>query len=210
MKSQLTNIDQIFTNIKTSIDNKLDLHNKLVGLKISVRNSYIGASHSAPIGEHTNFARPKSYAAMTGHIWMRFTHEQEGFWTTNIFNGLPYHLGTGGGGDYDSPWTKVNKLYFERFGRNDFHQMSKGKTLYRPVLYHYTFTFWLDDFPNFKKGEEQRKMLTDIAGTTPDKPKPIELIWNDLETEIIDDEFRWDIKTQIADRKQYTTLGSGI
>lgn len=203
----LSNLSSIFDDLHTTIDKNLDV-NTLVGLKIRVRRSHLAASHNSPIGEPTTWRSPKSYAAMTGRIWMRFDKEAEGLWVTNIFNKSPYYLGSGGGGDYDSPWSAVYKIYYHRFGDTPIHTTLRGSKLWRPVLYGFTFNFWLDDFPQYRKAEEQRAMLRTIAGET--KAKDTELEWTDSLTAMIDDDFRWEPESGIAHRQIYNQSTRGI
>lgn len=203
----LTNLQLIFDDIRNTIDNHLSV-NKLLGLKIKVRHSHIAASHNSPIGEPTIWRNSKSYAAMSGRIWMRFNNEAEGLWATNIFNKSPYHLGSGGGGDYESPWSAVYKIYYHRFGHAPVHNTLRGGKLFKPVLYGYTFNFWLDDFPEFRKAEQQRDMLRIIGGEPKTKDTLIE--WTDTITAMIDDEFRWEPESGIVHRKIYNQSTRGI
>jgi len=205
---ELKNLQNIFDDIHNTIDRALDV-NRLLGLKIQVRPGYLGASHNSPIGEFTNFARPKTYEAMIGRIWMRFNTEADGFWAVNIFNGSPYHIGTGGGGDYNSPWSNVYKIYYERFKDQPLHITRRGNKLYKPVIYSFAFNLWLDDFPELRKSEQNKKLLRQIAG---DKTKPTdsEIHWTDIETAVIDDEFQWDPASGIAMRTMYNQPTRGI
>ena len=205
---ELKNLQHIFDDIHNTIDRALDV-NRLLGLKIRVRPGYLGTSHNSPIGESTNFARPKTYEAMIGRIWMRFDKEADGFWATNIFNKSPYHIGTGGGGDYDSPWSNVYKVYYERFKDQPLHVTRKGFILNKPVLYSFSFNFWLDDFPEFRKSEQHKKLLRQISG---DKIKATdkEIHWTDSITAMIDDEFQWDPESGIAMRTMYNQSTRGI
>ena len=202
----LSTLESIFDDLHTTIDGNL-VENRLVGLKIRVRRRDLAASHTSPRGEPTTWSSPKRYPSVSGRIWMRFDLEAQGLWVTDIFNRSDYHLGSGGGGDYESPWSAVYKIYYHRFGDTAHHTTLRGSRLLRPVLYGFTFCFWLDDFPQYRKAEEQRAMLRTIAGET--EQKDTELEWTDCVTLGIDDDFNGEPESGIAHRQIYNQSTQG-
>jgi len=197
-------IDEIFKDCHDTIAAKARKSEvELVGIAFELFRSRKGASHSAPIGKRTNFARPQIYDVFEGRIWIRMSNDRYDGLLSNLFDGTYYHIGTGGGGCYNSPWHKVVDIYYYRFQSRAFHKLNCGDFIGKPCVYSWAFNFWMDDFPEFKKLEDQKDLLETIAGKT--KVRTAQRYeWTDHKTAYLDDQFRYEDLSKAADRSILT------
>ena len=181
---------------------KMNTH--LVGLAFDVRLDKIGASHNAPVGKRTSFSTPERYRGYRGRVWVRLHKDprEHRMSVHDMFHHTLTHAGSGGGGDYESPWSMTYKMWWERFGnkqaRDYQHILGPNRTarLYRPSLWGWTFHFFYDDWPDLRHADAKRKMLTDIAGTQPETN--FRYRWDCEAQAHVDDMFQWEQEAQQA------------
>ena len=184
----------------------IEMHTHLVGLAFDVRLDKIGASHNAPIGKQTNWSHPKIYRGYRGRVWVRLHKDprEHRMSVHDMFNHTLTHAGSGGGGDYQSPWSTIYRIWHERFGNKEAgdyqHIMCKDRMarLNRPSLWGWTFHFFYDDWTDLHHADSKRKMLADIAGTEP--KTNFSYRWNCQAQAHVDDMFRWEQASQQAER----------
>lgn len=204
MRHTYKKINEIFKDCHETLAEKARKNDvELVGIAFELFRGRKGASHSAPIGHRTNFRNPEMFDVFEGRIWLRMSHDRFDGLLSNLFDGTHYHIGTGGGGCYNSPWHKVVDIYYYRFQSRPFHKLEDGEIIYKPCVYSWMFNFWMDDFPEFKKLEEQKDLLKTIAGETKIRTAQ-KYEWNDYKTEFLDDLFRYEGDSMAADRSILT------
>lgn len=127
-------------------------------LALAFRAQYsdtVSNSHSAPLNGETNWGGkkkdvPRSYPGFHGRIWMavpRGTKEIDRYNTdiTSIMNQMRIFTGTGGYGNYDSPFV-ANMLSWKG------HRLFWHDIFERVDMYSYDFRIYLDDFSSIKMG----------------------------------------------------------
>lgn len=155
--------------------------NKVLGFCWELGARSIGASHYAPIGKNTKFWNPETYPAWTGRIWLRMRGSYD-FGISELFEDSCTHLGTGGGGDYNSPWTAVYEKWW-----NLRRQLPRNKkpNYPEPRLYSWSFTVWQEDWPLIKKNFDQDHFMRKLAGVDTKRFKH-NFLWQDPEREKLD------------------------
>ena len=147
---------------------------RLVGLAMELRRDTITTTHSAPVGENQSWRSPNRYPGYAGRIWIRYEREPRGnkFNPMDCFRKTLTHTGTGGGGDYDSPWKMASSVWHHRFGRsepNDYvHRVRPGvgdvNEMRRPSLWGFTYHFYYKDWPSLWEADKRRDLLDTIGG----------------------------------------------
>ena len=125
-------------------------------------NDHVSNSHSAPVGYPTNFSpfqnpgRPTGYPGWQGRVWIRFE-----YWPTfgsAAFERTLTHTGTGGGGAYNGPWTKVSHSHFS--------SPREIKDQYpEPQIYSWDYRLYELDWPGIKVWREQQELIDRLSGT---------------------------------------------
>lgn len=156
--------------------------NKVLGFSWELDADYDSARHYAPIGKNTRFWNPDYYPAWTGRIWLRMRGSYD-FGILELFEDSCTHLGTGGGGDYDSPWTTVYKKW------HDLRKQLPGKkkpNYPEPRLYSWSYTIWQEDWPLIKKNWDQDQCMRKLAGIDRKTRLQHNFLWQDPEREKLD------------------------
>ena len=156
--------------------------NKVLGFSWELDADYDSARHYAPIGKNTRFWNPDYYPAWTGRIWLRMRGSYD-FGILELFEDSCTHLGTGGGGDYDSPWTTVYKKW------HDLRKQLPGKkkpNYPEPRLYSWSYTIWQEDWPLIKKNWDQDQCMRKLAGVDRKTRLQHNFLWQDPEREKLD------------------------
>lgn len=179
----------------------------LVGISFKVSKGNIGATHNAPVGERTGWGKNmKTFPGWRGRIWLRFYREPKGdsMMSHDYFSRTLTHAGSGGGGDYDSPWKRTNEIWHRRFwsteSRDYIHKLANDSGyLHRPNLWGWTFHFYEQDWPDFARAMEKKKLLATIKGDY-DKRQELVYHWECGAQAYQDDLFRWEQQSQQAER----------
>ena len=156
--------------------------NKVLGFSWELDADYDSARHYAPIGKNTRFWNPDYYPAWTGRIWLRMRGSYD-FGILELFEDSCTHLGTGGGGDYDSPWTTVYKKW------HDLRKQLPGKkkpNYPEPRLYSWSYTIWQEDWPLIKKNWDQDQCMRKLAGIDRKTRLQHNFLWQDPVREKLD------------------------
>jgi hypothetical protein len=205
-----TKIEHIGHNLRDTINEKAFRHlTHLVGISFKVSKGNIGASHSAPVGERTRWGwgkDMKSFPGWRGRIWLRFFRAPKNNIgsPSDFFNHTLTHAGSGGGGDYNSPWSTISNIWWHRFKSTEapdyVHCLAGDSYLHCPNLWGWTFHFYDQDWPEFARAMEKRKLLATIKG---DYNKRHELVyhWECPSQAHHDSQFRWEQLSQQAERK---------
>ena len=197
LRNDAKNLDEISLLLKEALDKYLaKCDNKVLGLAMSLRRDKVAATHNAPIGERVSWKNYTRYNAWRGRVWFRFESNRFNGFMTNALNGFPFHIGSGGGGDYDSPWKMVYKAYHYRFDRRFSYQTIAGGTIKEPVLYGFTCHIFEDDFPSLAKSMQQKALLNIIADEK--VPMTYDYKWTDAYTAMTDNDFCWEQDSQLA------------
>ena len=105
------------------------------------------------------------------------------FGILELFEDSCTHLGTGGGGDYNSPWTTVYKKW------HDLRKQLPGKkkpNYPEPRLYSWSYTIWQEDWPLIKKNWDQDQCMRKLAGVDRKTRLQHNFLWQDPEREKLD------------------------
>jgi len=186
-------IDELCEVIMRDLNDKVHSYdNKLTGFAIDLQRGEVATTHSAPIGKSTSWSSYARYPAWEGRIWLRFQNHRFDGWAQNLFNGFPVHIGTGGGGNYRSPWTEYYDLYWKCFQDKEFGSITKGHTVRKPELYSWTFHFYELDFPLIARSYDRKALLDTIAGN--DTKQAYAYKWMDTPTLFDDRKFISDFR----------------
>lgn len=186
-------IDELCQNVMRNLNCKIHSYdNKLTGFAVELRRGEVATTHSAPIGKRTSWSSYERYPAWEGRIWIRFQNSRFPGFAQDLFRGFPVHIGTGGGGNYRSPWTEYDELYWQCFNRQDFGSITEGHTVRKPELYSWTFHFYELDFPLIAHRYDKQALLNIIVGD--DKKQTYEYTWNDQATVEDDQKFMFDFR----------------
>lgn len=159
-------------------------NDKVAGLCWELHSRKVGASHYAPIGKSTNFWNADQYPAWTGRLWLRMKSHSD-FWASDLFEDSCTYLGTGGGGDYNSPWTSVYEKWHRIHKENNY----KKKPDYpEPRLYSWSYTIWQEDWPLIQKNFEEEFVFHKLAGASSKSVKHV-FHWQDPKLDKLDSEW---------------------
>ena len=173
-KNSLTFFDLVNDAFDVADEHLKQYGSRMVGL--AVQGSYhdqISNTHSCPHNGITNWGgkhadRPTGYPGFYGRIWMVVphgtkdlqTHRFPGVDITDVMNQMGLHTGTGGYGEYNSPFIPTHfKHNSPRNGTRAF-----WKYLYELVdMYSYDCRIYVDDFPSLKIGSAlNRQHYSDV------------------------------------------------
>ena len=175
------------TNSTTNNDKVAGLYWELDSRKIGAAPTFlrkVGASHYAPIGKSTNFWNADRYPAWAGRLWLRMKSQGD-FWISDLFDDSCTYIGTGGGGDYNSPWTAVYEKWHAIYKQNNY----KKKPDYpEPHLYSWSYTIWQEDWPLIQKNFEENFVFHKLAGESTKSVKHI-FHWQDPKLHKLDSEW---------------------
>jgi len=159
-------------------------NDKVAGLCWELYSRKVGASHYAPIGKSTNFWNADRYPAWTGRLWLRMKSQGD-FWVSDLFDDSCTYIGTGGGGDYDSPWTAVYEKWHTIHKQNNYN---KKPDYPEPRLYSWSYTIWQEDWPLIQKNFEEEFVFHKLAGETKKSVKHV-FHWQDPKLDKLDSEW---------------------
>lgn len=150
----------------------------------------VSNSHSGPEGYPQNFMRkkdvPTSYPGWSGRVWVRYKNERGYSFGSDPFSRSLTHTGTGGGGSYDGPWTKVAHERFKLYqhGPGEFDPVS---------CYSWDFRIFDADWPLVTEniiGEYEKQLMWARLNNKYDPPAPTHnFLWEDPKTKAADEEF---------------------
>ena len=141
-----------------------DKGQQVLGLVWNISSGEQCNSHNAPVGIPSNFRDPERFPAFYGKVWLRLA-KPPGYSAADYFEGTCCHVGSGGGGSYDGPWDKIYEMWHKQHRR----WRTRIKPDYpEPILYSWTFTVWLQDWPLIEKHYSKLDMLDMIKGVRVD------------------------------------------
>jgi hypothetical protein len=166
---------------------------RCVGLAWQLTHSdHISNSHSSPEGFSQNWGNregiPTGYPGWGGRVWVRFA-EQTGYsFGSDPFSRTLTHVGTGGGGSYNGPWTKVSTARFHRYGH------SRDPSVYPYICcFSWDFRIYDADWPLVTENIMTEYEKAIVWATLNNDVKPLtprhSFQWDDEETKLADEAF---------------------
>lgn len=143
----------------------------LIGFKWDIRHRDVANTHNCPIDGVQNWNQrqtngiPTSYKGWAGRVWIRLSDElQKLKFASDLFSKTLTYTGTGGGGCYNGPWSKI-------YGH--WASTERNSRFKKPILYSWDYRFYDDDWPEVTASLMKRKSFNALASSYEDLDKHI-------------------------------------
>lgn len=148
-----TNMEELARFVVNASNDKLPKREHIVGIYWEVRYGDVGCTHSAPIMGEQNWSGkldlPRSYKGFSGRVWIRKKIENDFCSLSERIAKSYTYTGSGGGGAYNGPWTKLSHMH------SQYHGMGRVSPEEKLNIFSWDYRMYADDFPFMSQFEEE-------------------------------------------------------